>query len=376
MSSNKKRIEIDELLGDDSFHAYVNQSEPHAISKWEGWVNKNPESKEIIEKASGIITTFGLWNNKTKKAVSSESEYKQLFKRINHQQLIADQTNKNKFKILFRVAAAIAVIFAAISIYFIYNQVITKDRTVVYNEITSPKGSKSKITLEDGTLVWLNAESTLKYPTEFNDNKRKVFLTGEAYFKVKKDNNRPFTVRTGDIKINVLGTSFNVKNYPENDAIETFLESGVINVYRKTKNGEKPSSIITLQPNQKLVLYKDKTKNKRSKSHEKIQKRGRYLPDDLKLEPKKPKLYKNVETEDYTAWKDHRLVINEECLGSLSKRLERWYDVNIIIEGEHIKKRTLTGVFEKETVEQAISAICLTAELKFTIDKDTIKIYQ
>ena len=370
-------MQLEDLLLDDTFHAYVHKTDKREIEKWTKWMEKHPEAKEIIDKASKIIQNYSHYNSWLKIPFSRTEEYKKLINRIKHQQLVDNRINENKYRQWFRIAASIAIVFTLVSAYFIYSGVMALDEPVVYNEITSPKGSKSKVHLEDGTVVWLNAESTLKYPTKFNKDKRKVCLTGEAYFKVKKDADRPFFVSTDNIKIKVLGTSFNVKNYPEDDAIETILESGVIKIHRKTKRGESSGKSITLQPNQKLVLYKDKFKNNLPKPpHKNIKNSREQSLDGLKLTPKKPRLYKNVETENYTAWKDHRLVINEESLGSLVRRLERWYDVNIIVEDELAKQRTLTGVFEKETVEQAVTAICLTTDLKFTIDKDTIKIYQ
>lgn len=367
-------MQIEELLLDDTFHAYVNKTDVREVEKWVKIINKHPESKSAIDKATKIILKFNSFNTQLKVPFLKQKEYQRLINQISHQQLIDNTNQENRFRIFFRIAASVALVFAIITVYFIYAELNSFNKPVTFNEITAPRGSKSKIKLEDGTIVWLNAESTLKYPTKFNEENRKVCLSGEAYFKVKKEKERPFVVRTGDIKINVLGTSFNVKNYSEDEIIETIVESGIINIQRKTKKGGKPLKSITLQQNQKLVLYKDR--NKKTKTQESIRNTTEEKPAEITVTEKKPRLVKNVETKDYTSWKDNRLVINEERLGSLVKRLERWYNVNIVIEDDLLKNKTLTGVFEKETVEQAITAICLTTELKFNIVKDTIKIYQ
>lgn len=371
----EQKRNIVDLLSDDSFHAYVNKSDKPSAEKWQKWLERHPEHANVVEKASLLVRIFNV-TGKHKLSFSKDEEYQKLQKNIGRHELIAGPSNRNKFKPWLSIAASVAVLLTLLTVYLIYNNVTETSKPVLFNEISSPKGSKSKIVLEDGTSVWLNAESTLKYPTKFNDDSRKVCLTGEAYFDVKKDTKRPFIVRTGDIKINVLGTSFNVKNYPEDEVIETILETGVLNIRQKTKNGNDPYKQITLKPNQKLILHKSNLDANLVVSSKPFAENNGLNPSKPAIPKKRPKLYKNIETEPYTAWKDHRLIFNEENLESLAKRLERWYDVNIIIKDEPAKYKTLTGVFEKETVEQAISAICLTTELNFSIDKDTIKIYK
>ena len=139
--------------------------------------------------------------------------------------------------------AAVFIIGFIVAYFFIrqsgYDVIQEK---IIYNELDIPIGSKSKITLSDGTQIWLNAGSTLKYPSKFSDKKREIFFEGEAFFDVSKDKNRPFIVRTSEINIRVLGTKFNVKSYPEDNIIEATLVSGSIEIEtRRTVSASGPS---------------------------------------------------------------------------------------------------------------------------------------
>lgn len=121
-----------------------------------------------------------------------------------------------------------------------------------YNELIVPKGGEYTLTLSDGTKVWLNSQSKLKYPVAFNDTNREVYLEGEAYFEVTKDPHHPFHVNAKDrVTIEVLGTSFNVRSYPDENKVETVLEEGSI---RMSKGKEK----VTLSPGYKAVYQPEK----------------------------------------------------------------------------------------------------------------------
>jgi ferric-dicitrate binding protein FerR (iron transport regulator) len=273
------------------------------------------------------------------------------------------------------LVAATLLLTIGLSFTGAYFYLINKTKTLAaYNEIRVPKGSKSSITLSDGSKIWLNALTNLRYPQKFGPTLREVYLEGEAYFKIAKDKNKPFYVRTSDLDIKVLGTTFNVKSYTDEGTIETILESGSLCISKKVE-GKKTNQVV-LKPNQKLTFIKSE---------------GRILVDDIKdklkgLEENKKtiektgqrleKLYlsKNIDTKLYTSWKDNRLVFVDESFESLAVKMERWYNVRIIIKGDKLKQFRFTGIFENETIEQALKALQITTRFEYTFDQNIITI--
>jgi ferric-dicitrate binding protein FerR (iron transport regulator) len=133
---------------------------------------------------------------------------------------------------------------------------------------------------------------------------------------------------------------------------------------------------ITLKPKQKLVLYKQLSDYKIQEVDETPEslEESDLMAEQQTSVDKKSSLYMNVDTETYTSWKDGKLIFRNEPLDVLADRLEKWYDVNIQISDKSLMSKTYTGVFEKETVEQALKAICLTSNIHFEIDKNNITI--
>ena len=269
-----------------------------------------------------------------------------------------------------RVARMAAVFILGFTIaWFIssgrFQKLVQKDE-IAWNELHIPLGSKSKIVLSDGTQIWLNAGSTLKYPGKFRSRSREIFLEGEAFFDVTHDKDRPFRVSTPELHIKVLGTRFNVKSYPEDNTVETTLISGSIEIEAK-QAGRNKKNQLRLEPNQKATFIK--TTNK--------------LTLDAVSEPAKMKtqpvglinIDDQVNTDIVTSWTQNRLVFSRERFEDIAVKLERWYNVQIIIEDEEVKNYLYTGTFNNETLEQALNALRIASDIHYTIDKDTILIY-
>jgi transmembrane sensor len=239
-------------------------------------------------------------------------------------------------------------------------------------EFRTPKGAKSEINLPDGSKVWLNAESYLRFPNTFTNKNRKVYLEGEAYFDIKKDTKHPLIVETSDINIKVVGTSFNVKSYPGEGTIETTLERGKIVIENKISYPYQEQSEVTLQPNQRATF---------------IKKQGKIFLDNVKpveiIEPgtkeavREERIILNdkVQTGKYTAWKDGKLIFDNETFENLAVKLERWYDIKIDIEDEALRRIRFTGTFENETIEQGLEIMKLTTPIKYVMDKNEVKIW-
>jgi ferric-dicitrate binding protein FerR (iron transport regulator) len=376
MSKSYNEFELSDFLENKSFLTFAIGKNPKDQSHWEAWLRNNPPNKNIAEKAYQILN---LMNNQGKQQVefSKKEEFERLMYSIDHQRPVENDISGRSLQKLLKIAAAIIVLLSLGIAYLIVNPSESQDLTNAYNKITVPKGSKAKLEFEDGTKVWLNAESSLTYPSKFSKSERKVNLVGEAYFIVSKNPNRPFIVMTSGIRINVLGTSFNVKAYPQDNTIETTLESGVLSV-EQLNLGRSSRENIILKPNQKLILLKNPLNREKKNSDNKsdsLQKKNLALTEKIQA-TQKSGLYKDIDTKTYTSWKEGKLIFKNEPLYTLASRLEKWYNINIQIADESLITKTYTGVFEKETVEQALKAICLTSDINFKIDKNNVIIYE
>jgi transmembrane sensor len=231
-------------------------------------------------------------------------------------------------------------------------------------EISVPIGSKSEISLTDGTKIWLNSGSKLTYNDYSGAETREVFLEGEAFFDVVENKNKPFIVRTTDICIRVLGTKFNVRSYPDDNIIEATLVSGMIEI-EEINPGREQKMNITLRPNQKVTFTKRARRTESDKTSN----------EKLSAKPvEKISIVKKVDPEIITSWKDNKLIFNNEPFKSLLPKLERWYNVEIQLSDTSIYGYRYTGMFEKETVEQALDALKLATPFDYTIDKNKINI--
>lgn len=220
----------------------------------------------------------------------------------------------------------------------------TETTEIEFNEITTPLGSRSLITLPDGSSVWLNAGSTLSYPQQFETTERSVFLKGEAYFDVTSNVDKNFLVNTSDITVKVYGTSFNVKAYPGEKTIETTLVEGKVSIIKKdAANKENPKELV-MQPNQRVVYHRS------TDSKEKIV------------------LSKQIKTELFTSWKEGELIIESELMKDLAVKLERRYNVKIHFEDDSLKDFRFTGKIQDETVEQVFAAIKLASGIEYRIE--------
>ena len=212
----------------------------------------------------------------------------------------------------------------------------TAEVEIKYMEISIPKGKLFQLTLSDGTKVWLNAASTLKFPEHFisTEENRIVYLEGEAFFDVTTNKKQPFIVKTGTIDVEVLGTQFNVSSYVEDTTVKTTLVEGAVVV--NTQNNH----IDTLQliPSYQAIFNKDQRA----------------------LDKKK------VNTSLYTSWMDKKIILQNESFEEVYKRIERAYDITIISHNDKLNTTRFTGEFDVENIEEILKTFSET--LKFTYD--------
>jgi transmembrane sensor len=230
------------------------------------------------------------------------------------------------------------------------------------SEISTRNGSRTDIVLPDGTKVWLNAGSKLTYDKTFEEAVRNVNLTGEAYFDVVHNPEKPFVIHTSAMDIKVLGTEFNVKSYPDESTTEASLIRGSIEVTLKDKRAEK----IVMKPNEKLVVsnepkndFKTLIPAKKSLKHsDPIISLGRlnyFSLDSTILE---------------TSWVNNRLIFEDESFEQVATRMARWYGVDFEFGDANIRKLRFTGNFKNESVEDALKAMQITADFSYRISSD------
>ena len=209
---------------------------------------------------------------------------------------------------------------------------------IEYNVLTTSKQGNIKVTLYDGSHVWLNAGSELRYPNAFVGNKRIVYLKGEAFFEVAKDAVHPFIVNTAAGDVKVLGTGFDVAVYDSTTMIAT-LERGAISYVHESQ----PE--IVLRPGEQLTY-----------------KIGNELPRVCK-----------VNTRLYTAWKDHLFCFEEQRLSEIMVVLARWYDLKVQFDSEDLKNVELSGTLDKYSdVRPLLNLFELGTNVKFEIEDNVV----
>ncbi len=373
----EKYKNIEEFIADNSFRNYVYRINQKDRKHWENKLKLDPGLIQTALEAEELLLEMENQSNR-KVDFSIDDELQRLQNAINAFPAKSESIIEIRLKRYLQIAASIIVLLSmGLAGTIILHNTGSNDDPV-YTEILAPKGSRAQVTLEDGTKIWLNADSKLKYPSRFAAYERKVFLTGEGYFDVAKENDRPFVLMTTDVRINVLGTAFNVKSYPDDSFIETTLESGslAITPLKSVKNAISQQQIV-LEPKQKVVLYKDdgvvqeKIQPSQSKTTETMEEAPLMKVNSIK----EAVLVENVDTDVYISWKDEKLVFRSEQLDEIVKKLERWYDVNITLD-EELKERVYSGTFQDETIEQALDAICITSNLKYNIEKNNVEIFK
>jgi len=234
----------------------------------------------------------------------------------------------------------LAFILGSLSLYLI-NQSERNTLSAMYNTIDVPYGQRSQITFYDGTRVWLNSGTKLKYPVVFSTKTRDVSIEGEAYFNVAKDAKHPFVVSSGKMKVEVLGTNFNICAYSDENEFSTTLEEGSVKVYN-TKNGK----FMKMNPGEQVVLDRN--------------------ADSFKL--------LRVDTDLYTSWKENLLKFDDATFEEVIKKMERWYDVRIEVAPGINTKERFTMTIKTESLREMLLLVSKTTKMNYEIKESSVLI--
>jgi ferric-dicitrate binding protein FerR (iron transport regulator) len=284
---------------------------------------------------------------------------------------------KRNVRKILSIAAIFVVLLAsvlwAINQNFLTRSEDTKEDKLILNEVQTKPGSRSKIVLPDGTEVWVNATSRLLYEPDFGKKHRKVKLDGEAYFQVAKNKDIPFEIETKRITIKVTGTIFNVRAYDDEEKAETSLFEGSVHVTQHLA----PNKNYILRPNQKLIIDEstsgpsfDLPAGKHSNTP--VTKKPESIAEPIITEI----AYDPIDSLALeTSWLYSTLAFNDESFLELSKKMEKWYGVEILFESKRLEKTRFTGRFTTETIQEALEALQFTAKFKFRKEKNSIIIF-
>ena len=205
---------------------------------------------------------------------------------------------------------------------------------IVYNTIVVPRGGEYKLELADGTLVWLNSDSELRYPVKFAGSQRDVWLKGEGYFEVSKNPEKPFRVVVDDMIVKVLGTSFNINAYKDRGNILTTLVSGKVDI--QDMSGK---SLVVMSPNQQVDFRHGKISS-----------------------------VQEVDITRFVSWIDGKFYFNDMTLENIMSQLQRWYDIEVFFVDEELKSYPFTGVIRRDfTAGQIFDIIEKTTRVKFNV---------
>ena len=330
---------IDELIAN-----YLTEGlDKNALDELKTWIAASAENQQYF------ICQREIWFSAVSREAASVYDKDKAFEnfrnRVESQKEI-QSTSRRGFSLsaLWRYAAVVAIIIAVGCISYWQGEVNVKD-TFADISVEAPLGSKTKLYLPDGTLVWLNAGSRRTYSQGFGVDNRKVELEGEGYFEVKRNEKIPFFVKTKDLQLQVLGTKFNFRDYPEDhEVVVSLLEGkvGLNNLLREEKEA-------VLSPDERAVLNK--------------------ANGLLTVE--------SVTASNASQWTDGYLFFDEELLPDIAKELERSYNVKIHIANDSLKTFRFYGNFvrREQNIQEVLEALASTEKMQYKIEERNITIY-
>ncbi|WKN30654.1 DUF4974 domain-containing protein [Porifericola rhodea] len=342
----RKDIYIEDLLTDDNFVKWVKHPNQERKQYWETWLQVHPDRRNDVMLAREMLLKADFVHQP-----STEEAKVEVLERLMETE--PQRQNNNQYAKKSRTAwltyttmAAALALLLLFGIFFFKPKQDTKSVAVQHPDqswITkeNPSGIKSQLQLPDGTMVWLNAESSLSFPLTFDSTQRIVKLSGEAFFDVARDQNRPFTVQSGQLSTTALGTSFNIFCYPEEESVEVSLLTGIVEVNRRDSLVQKH----LLKPGEQIIY----TQREFSKSQ--------------------------FSYNAAIGWKEGLLVFEEENLMHIKRKLERWYGIEVELIGKPDQTWRINGTFKNQSLERVLQRLRYTKDFDYQISGKKVTIH-
>ena len=327
---------IDDFLADEFFVEWVRHPNPSSDRYWASVMDRYPGTRERILAASSLVKSFSYKEDPE----LDEDEYNDLMHSIFSDQSPTRQAKETKrsFQFYWKIAA---VLFLIPALYWLfYRQAVkVQEPTVDWVEVSTEYGQKRTLRLSDGTNIKLNAGSSICFPKQFRDNHRDLILVGEAFFDVAHDETRPFIITSKGLTTTVLGTSFNIKAYRDDQEVTVGVVTGKVYI-------ESGSGFSELLEPEEMGSYGPGKKIKKQKFDP-----GREI-----------------------AWTEGRLIFEEEKIPEVFKKLEKWYGVSIEVNREVELNGSYSGEYRNKSLELVLEGIGYTSGFGFMIQDSIVQI--
>lgn len=298
---------------------------PDDYRQLKSWFEKNGQTEQLDELIHQNWLEF--------KEQQAGKDLNFILQKIQRQIYLDEKSRKRNLWHFYRQVAAVLLFpILLVTAYLLINS--NQFHEEAWVQIHSPAGARTRFMLPDGSSGWLNSASSIQYAADFKN--REVKISGEAWFEVTKKNHQKFVVKTPALDITVLGTKFNVSAYPEDHFVDVVLEEGEVRL-----DGRNKVFSEILSPAERFVLYSNQKKGEISK----------------------------VDAGIHSAWKDGKLVFRDEPLSGVLKKMERWYNVQFVMEDKQLKNHLYQATFKDETLEEVLRLLAFTAPIHYEIQE-------
>lgn len=333
---NYEQYNVEDFLNDEYFIQWVKSADPELDRFWSEWINMHPDREEIIQQSRAIAESI-----RFRSFSPDQEQYARVLKKIQEGKYSDRHSGIKRLlpqlqKAIRRNAAAVLIILLTIGgmAWYFYPEVRTSTGQPQLIHLATQNGERTVYTLPDGSHVHLNAGSKLIYSPSFKKD-RHIALEGEAFFDVVKDRSKPFTVHTRQITTTVLGTSFNIRAYPENNTVTVALKTGKVLVGRETPG---KWDQVSLTPGEKLI-YDEGTG---------MVKKEKLFPDDL-------------------VWTEGVMVLNKVSFNEFVRLIERWYGADIEVTGSPREDWIINGRFKNKPLAVVLESISFAENISYSL---------
>ena len=318
---------------------FSGEATPEELKEFSEWLNRSEENRAFYHEMKNI------WEASARVLHPEEIDTGKALKKV--LDTISESEKEPKkiitLSLLRKIAAAIFIPLLIASYFIGKNSSVSNERSMVMKEVTAAPGTRASISLEDGTTVWLNSGSSLKYPEKFG-RERKVLLSGEGYFEVESDKSHPFIVETGDFDITATGTRFNVLSSETASVFEVTLLEGNVDVAKNTGD-RKNISLATLKPDQHLVYnLKNET----------------FVLDD-------------TDPYRYISWKDGKLIFRNDRMIDVVQKISQYYNVELELRDEELTSYRYRATFDNESLDEILTMLKLSSPIDYYEEERSLK---
>lgn len=342
-----ENYQLEDFLGDKDFIEWVVNPGMTQAGFWENWILEHPDKAPVIELAKNIVL-FTRYKNEYQPA---ESDVLQVLDNIQKRKRSGRSGTiffNRYLPLLLRYAAVLVVVLGVSLLVWNYKsspepvRIVANQSTVTLVDRKAEKGEKIRLLLPDGSHAVLNAESKIVYLSDFGKEVRRLELEGEAFFEVKHDVTKPFIIKTGAVETTVVGTSFNVHAYREENEIKVAVLTGKVRV--KSTAEEKQASETILTPSEMATYQKSDGKIKKEQ----------------------------VEISNMVAWKDNTLILKNADFEEIKTTLERWYSVTFVVEKGLNVKEEFSARFQNAPLQKVLDALNYTSRFQYELIQDKV----